>query len=269
MPWQPTTIKRPDRSYNTGAEAVRVTTDAGSGFLKALGNRGGPHLLAAELVGTHLAKWLGLPTFDFTIIQVTDLDEIQFARGGIAKPGPAFITREQSGMVWDGTEDALRSLVNPEDIGKLVLFDTWTRNCDRHPPDLNHRKVNRNNVFLSNEGMSDGQFQLIAMDHTHCFDCGRDLNATLAHIDKERDDRLFGLFPEFKRFIPPHFPALQAAVAKLQALDRKMLHEVVAGIPAQWEVSLTGCNALETFIANRADYMADSFVAFLEKQLGV
>ena len=56
MPWQPTTIRRPDKAYNTSAETVRVTTDVGSGFLKALGNRGGPHLLAAELVATQLLR---------------------------------------------------------------------------------------------------------------------------------------------------------------------------------------------------------------------
>lgn len=56
MPWHPTTIRRPDKAYRTATDAVRVTTDAGPGFLKALGNHGGPHLLAAEWVGTHLVR---------------------------------------------------------------------------------------------------------------------------------------------------------------------------------------------------------------------
>ena len=182
MPWQPITIRRPDKLFATATETVRVTTDAGPGFLKALGNKGGPHYLAADWLGTQLAAWLGLPTFEFAIIQVTKHDEIKF-KAGYALPGPAFITREQSGMTWGGTPKELDSLVNPADIGKLVLFDTWTRNCDRHPPDLAMRKPNLGNVFLSNKGMTGGKFELIVMDHTHCFTCGRDLNAHLAHID--------------------------------------------------------------------------------------
>jgi hypothetical protein len=82
MPWQPTTILRTDRALRTATDTVQVMTDAGSGYLKALGNHGSPHYLAADLIGTQLANWLGLPTFEFTIIQVTDLDEIRFLRGG-------------------------------------------------------------------------------------------------------------------------------------------------------------------------------------------
>jgi hypothetical protein len=184
--------------------------------------------LTGQSVGpavTQLAAWLGLPTFEFAIIQVTTMDEIRF-KSGQAQPGPAFITREQSGMVWSGAEDELEMLVNPADIGKLVLFDTWTRNCDRHPPDLTTRKVNRNNVFLSNEGMADGTLQLVAMDHTHCFNCGRDLNAQLAHINLVKGEEMFGLFPDFKPFIRTHWDAVVAAVAKLKTLDKSWVKDL-------------------------------------------
>src|SRR5437764_66658 len=149
MVWQPRFIRRPDRAYRTATDTVRVTTDAGPGFLKAMGNHGGPHLLAAEWIGTHLAHWLGLATFEIALIRVAVEDEIEFLSGQRAQPGPAFIAREQSGMVWGGAGGVLEKLVNPEDLAKLVLFDTWTRNCDRYPPDLRTRKPNRNNVFLS------------------------------------------------------------------------------------------------------------------------
>jgi hypothetical protein len=58
MAWNPTVIKSVDAAYATASEAMRVKTDAGYGFLKALGNRGGPHLLAADWVGTKLAGLL-------------------------------------------------------------------------------------------------------------------------------------------------------------------------------------------------------------------
>ena len=56
--------------------------------------RRGPHALASELVGTQLADWFGLPTFDYSIIRVeTDEIELRFANGQLAQTGPAFITR--------------------------------------------------------------------------------------------------------------------------------------------------------------------------------
>lgn len=59
---------------------VRVETDQGEGFLKALRNPEGPHVLACELVGTLLADGMGIPTLDFSIIEVTD-ESWQVAEG--------------------------------------------------------------------------------------------------------------------------------------------------------------------------------------------
>lgn len=264
MPWNPTTIIRADKPFKTATDTVRVTTDVGPGYLKALGNHGSPHYLAADLVGTELARWLGLPTFDWAIVDVTPEDEIRFVDGRLAETGPAFITREQSGTTWSGTESDLDALVNPADLGKLVLFDTWTRNCDRHPPDLTKRKVNRNNVFLSNEGMPDGQWQLMAMDHTHCFDCGRDLNAHLARVDLVQDDRLFGLFPEFSKLIGQHPQGVADGLGRLHTLDRNWLLSVVAQIPARWQVDDAARLALVTLLIERAHFVHSSFPAMLE-----
>jgi hypothetical protein len=47
-----------------GRSGACVETDAGEGFLKAMGNPESPHVLACELVGTLLAEWLGLPTLE-------------------------------------------------------------------------------------------------------------------------------------------------------------------------------------------------------------
>lgn len=98
MPWAPTYIRRPDQALKTATATVRVTTDAGLGYLKALGNHGSPHYLAADLVATQLAGWFGLPIFDFAIVDVTDEDEIVFLNGQRAQMGPAFITRAESGI---------------------------------------------------------------------------------------------------------------------------------------------------------------------------
>ena len=105
--WQPRTILRFVRAFPTSTSVVRVDTDAGEGYLKALGNPEGPHVLACELVGTLLAEWLGLPTLEHALVWVTPEDEIPLAGGGLAAPGPAFITKAASGFSWGGDEETL------------------------------------------------------------------------------------------------------------------------------------------------------------------
>src|SRR5580658_10417394 len=91
--WHPRTIRRFIRSIPTSTNVLQVDTDVGEGYLKAMGNPEGPHVLACELVGTILAEWLGIPTLEHALIQVTPDDELPFAKGGAATPGMAFITR--------------------------------------------------------------------------------------------------------------------------------------------------------------------------------
>ena len=131
-PWNPTHVKRFIQAFPTSACAALVETDAGKGYLKALGNDEGPHILACEWIGTKLAKWFGLSTFDAAIIQITEFDEIPFHNGNKAQIGPAFIARAEFGETWSGDAKQLDRIFNPEDISRLVVFDTWTLNCDRH-----------------------------------------------------------------------------------------------------------------------------------------
>jgi hypothetical protein len=181
-PWQPTCVLRFEKPLDTSMGTARIVTDAGKAYLKALGNPQGPHGLACEWVGTQLARWLGLRTFDFALLTLDELDEIPFLRGGHAQPGPAFVTRAEKGHTWGGAPEELKAVENCDDVARLVVFDTWTLNCDRHPPNLSERKPNYDNVFLSEEGAARGRFRLVAMDHTHCFTCGRDLTKRLASI---------------------------------------------------------------------------------------
>src|SRR5438132_6499286 len=150
MPWQPTTFLRFEEGLDTSMGTARIVTDAGPAYIKALGNRQGPHALACEWVGTQLAAWFGLPTFDFALMPIdASVDEILFLRGGRATSGTAFVTRATLGHTWGGTTEELDKLANPKAVSRLVVFDTWTRNCDRHPPDLTQRRPNYDNVFLA------------------------------------------------------------------------------------------------------------------------
>jgi hypothetical protein len=71
MSWQPSTTLRFRRSDPSSRGVVRVVTDQGVGFLKAIGNPEREHVLACEWVGTHLARLLRLPTFEIALIEVS------------------------------------------------------------------------------------------------------------------------------------------------------------------------------------------------------
>jgi hypothetical protein len=250
--WQPKEILRFIRGFDTGTEAVLVLTDVGNGYLKAMGNRGGEHCLACEWVATHLARWFKLPTFDFALIKVCDLDEIPFFRGGRAQPGPAFIARAELGEPWGGKEIQLNRLFNPQDISRLVVFDTWVLNCDRHAP-KRHRKPNFNNVFLSEEAPDD-HFLLKAMDHTHAFSCGRELTPRIANLDHIKDPEVYGLFPGFRKMIDGD--EFRKALDDLSQLPRQFVEEVVRSVPHEWDVPPNARAALTELIVQRALYLA-------------
>ena len=238
-------------------------TDAGRAYIKALGNRQGPHALACEWVGTQLARWFGLPTFDFAILTLDDTDEIPFHRGGVAQPGPAFVSRAETGHGWGGSPEELNLLDNPEDVARLVVFDTWTLNCDRHPPDPATRKPNYDNVFLS-EGEADaGRFRLVAMDHTHCFTCGRDLTQPVATIDRIKDERLYGLFPGFVPAVRERREVVAEAAERLRTFEAETCTSIVASIPAEWQVRSDARTGLCDLICQRAGFVADNVVDWL------
>lgn len=257
--WTPLTIHRWIDSFPTSSCVALVQTDAGPGYLKALGNGEGPHILACELVGTRLAMWLKLPTFEYAIIPVTRNDEIWFHNGESARPGPAFITKATRGDVWSGGVADLRKVENREAISRLVVFDTWTLNCDRFSKRENASKprIKRDNVFLS-ASSNPGRFRLVAMDHTCCFTCGGELTKRLAFDATVKDARVYGLFPEFRDFLDRS--EIEAAVRDLRTIERTVVEPMVNDIPNEWEVGPEAKSALVELIVQRASFVADTII---------
>lgn len=270
--WQPTTIRRFVTGLPTSAQTTLVQTDAGPGFLKAMGGPEGPHTLASEVVATQLAAWFGLSTLDWAIIPVDEVDEIPFLdreknRIGQAMPGPAFITRAEQGVTWGGGDRELKLLVNPQDISRLVVFDTWVLNCDRRAPadpDTNRRRKPKwDNVFLSEEAPA-GQFLLKAIDHTHCFTCGREWTRRLARVDTIKDSRVFGLFPAFRDFL--NRDAVIQAAGDLKSISQQVVQEMIQRVPKEWDVRQMARTALADLVVGRAAYVAETIEARLWPQ---
>jgi len=250
--WNPTCIRRVAKTYPSGSEVVEVVSDAGPGFAKFLGNKEGPHVLACEWIGTRLAALLGLPVFDYAVFEYDGVPEIELASGCVAQAGPAWITRKEEGHPWSGEEEDLKLLANPEDLAGLVVLDTWILNCDRHCPEP--RRINRNNVFLARREHSHDSLTLVVMDYTHAFTCGRALTQKLAGIDRVKSDDIYGLFPEFRKWMTAQH--MQAVCDRLARISDSAIREVVDGTPDAWLEDLPLREAVERFLTGRRDYLA-------------
>ncbi|MFC1759478.1 HipA family kinase [Planctomycetota bacterium] len=259
MTWHPTEITRYIEPRQSSTQVVIVDTDAGIGYLKAMGNPEGEHALACDFVGTQLANWFGLRTFDQCIIYVDDVVPIQFLNGKFASPGPALISRAEDGGPWGGEKRQLKTLANVDDVSKLVVFDTWILNRDRH----SQNRVNRDNVFLSTETDSH-RLDVLAMDHTHCFGAKGELSIRLAEIGNIRDSETYGLFPEFRECLDQD--VVTASVKHLATITKETATEIVDRIPPEWDVSVDARNALVDLIVARATYVAENIKLHLWRQ---
>jgi hypothetical protein len=261
--WKPTRLMEVAGSVDTSTGATEVTTDAGRAYIKALGNRQGPHVLATDWVGTHLAKWFGLSTFDVAIFHLKPDDEFELPRGVKVMPGPVFASRALPGDPWGKSELQLDQLANPEDITRLVVFDTWTLNCDRHYHDEAVRMPNYDNVFLSSEGVDAGKRRLIAMDHGLCFiRSNEELSPKLVHIDKMKDANVYGLFPEFQNKLQQGI--LLECASRLRTMDAATAGAIIETVPSEWKVSSDSRLAWRDLILQRADFVADNIQQWIE-----
>lgn len=263
--WKPTEILEVAAPLGTSTGPARVETDLGPAYAKFVGNPEGPHTLFCELVGVRAAAWLGLPTFDYALIPVPQEGLVQYKNNLLSKSGPAFATRLTEGVAWGGTDLELKAVENPEAISGLVVLDTWLLNCDRfrsQPPRINVR-----NVFLASTEAARGKYRLVAMDHTHCFTCGRELTTKLASIDTIRHNQVHGNFPAFQGYVTLKTAATY--LKKLGRLDRESAGSFVAGTPREWEVNAETQNVFVGFLVDRAKYLAENCAQMLVDQLCV
>lgn len=264
MAWQPKTILRLEECIPSSSNVFRVVTDAGKGYLKTLGNPEGPRSLICEWVAWHLAQKLRLTTFDATLINIAPEDELPFPKGGFAAPGPAFITKAENGTVWGGSQIELRKLVNPEDLARLVVFDTWLRNRDRCPPPGAPWHNNLRNVFLSFEDVPADRACLKAMDHTHCFTWSPTLSVKIAMIDEWQDERIYGRFVEFEPWLTRErvVPVLE----DLKLIKREQIVQILASVPPEWQLDGNVREAMVNFLMARAGWLGDNLESLLFPQ---
>ena len=263
-PWRPTRVIGVVERFDTSTSPLLVMTDAGKAFVKTLGNPEGAAALVSEWIGTKLAAWLGLPTFDIAILDYPDDLSFALTKGCVTIPGPAFAARFVAGRSWDGTEADLASVENTKAIDGLVVFDMWTRNYDRH---AEPSRCNVRNVFFSEENARKGRYRLLAMDHTECFRTGRPLtDRGLFGIDSVRDDRHYGLFPAFRAKLTRE--DVGAWLDKLAQFRGPDFDEAAREVPPAWRLRDETREALRTFCVDRAKFLAETAEKILEAACG-
>jgi hypothetical protein len=266
-PWSPTRFVRFEESIGTSTGPARIITDAGPAFLKAVNNPIGPHALVRDFLGTGLAAWLGLDTFEIALMQVRPGDEIPLSRGGMASAGTAFLARRADGYTWGGSDAELDRIENADAISRLVVFDTWTLNADRYPPPSSPRKPNPDNVFLSGEKASVGHFRLLAFDHTECFGgSSRDLSVRVADIRNIKNVEVFGLFRAFAPRVSAN--DLRASVGRLSEFKRSVISDLVAQVPWDWQLEPAVGDALCELATQRAAFVAENIERAISEATG-
>ena len=279
--WRPTRVLRHERALGTSMNTAVVLTDAGRGYLKALGNAQGEHALACELIGSSLADWLGLPGLDYGLVTIDADDEVCLdddeqkplhARRR-ASAGPAFITKAlETARTWSGDPQILARLKNIDTLTGLVVVDTWIGNPDRHPrrpPDASistwqHR--NLDNVMLHRPPGA-RKDRVLAMDFSVCLHCRAGGLRPSYGDGLVRDDGIYGLYPEFEPYV-----TVQRAAPFLDRLRQaselaQHLVEVMARIPSEWQVDARTRSGVREFLSARAAYLVDNFRSNLQRVL--
>jgi len=263
--WQPTQILDFIRQVGSSTGPCVVNTDSGRAYVKAPQNNEGPHALVCDWLGTYLARWFGLPCFETAIVEHDGITDLPLKSGGVAEAGPVFATREVFGEQWDGKAASLDRLVNPDDLTRLVLFDTWIRNRDRYRPARGQEpaRINLGNVFLAKAGPGrPAATRLMAIDHTHVFSRGAELTRGLSDLSEMQDETVYGLFPAF--FDRLRRPAFDLGVGRLREFSPKTIREPLDQVPEAWQLGFEMRKTLTEFLSRRAAYVADT----IENALG-
>ena len=256
MRWQPTSVRMAlPTKIPSSTSPCHVITDVGNAYLKLPNNPQGTPTVISEFIGTQLAEWFGLPTFEYALMTVSEA-ELYPDRADLTSPITVFATREEDGEKWQGSADELKLIVNAKDISRLVVFDTWVGNYDRHSKHMRageeaeHR--NDGNVFLSTDAER-GKLKLKVYDHTHCHFAILVASPDVDLHQKITDDAVYGLFPEFRPFI--NRPSVQSAIHQLGQMNQEIARQVVQAVPGEWLDRQEIRDKLAEFIKSRSEFL--------------
>jgi hypothetical protein len=108
-------------------------------------------------------------------------------------------------------------------------------------------------VLLLGLNEDDSGTELRVMDFTHAFTWGEPLDRRLGYQEKIKDPRIYGLFPEFRKYIDR--VEMTRCLALLDRFRREDANRIVATVPGRWDVNTETRRALSTFLYERAHFI--------------
>ena len=263
--WQPTKLTHVVEALTNSTKPLHIATDQGDAIMKAVGNPEGLESLAFELVGTELACWFGLKTPDFAILNLLGIPKTWNPNFEI-EDGYAFLSRYIQAATYDGHGTLLKKLANPDDLARLVVFDTWIRNSDRYPPDTYSAEIqpNLDNLMFRRSRRDKAlRYDLIVFDHTHAFSS----SGFEGLHDRQliSDDEVYGFFPPFKQYMS--LRAIKSATDQLRKIDASDVKTLLDAVPSGWGVTIELKRKWSDFIYERAQFVAETIEAKIVYQL--
>jgi hypothetical protein len=125
--------------------------------------------------------------------------------------------------------------------------------------------VNLDNVFLIQRAAGEREVQLKAIDFTHAFTCGREINRRLGFIEKIRDEKIYGLFPQFKSFL--NREQVRQVSTRLSQFSRTVAEEVIGAIPKHWEIDTENRSVWAKMITERSHFISEHIESILWPQM--
>lgn len=258
--WKPTKIERVISVKQTSTRPLHVVTDQGVALVKYMGNKQGNDALICELLGTALARCIGLNTPDFSVSPIKSLD----AHDPFIKidDGPAFFSRWETAVPLSPNSTMLVNLRHKDHLAKLVAFDTWVRNKDRFSDDYDgeHENKNFDNLLFAPDKKKTA---LLVIDHSHAF--------TETTLEDELDEgwaaekTVYGFFGEFKPFLK--VKDIQLALDAIRRIDELKLKAICDAIPKEWGMTEALAKRLSSLIALRAEALCGWLPGALFEQM--
>lgn len=213
-------------------------------IVKFPGNKQGTKALVNEYIASNLCKYLKLPIFDYSLINVKISDYNENTKNEIIPlEGTAFGTVYNDNALTILNARMISKSSNRHDAIKILIFDLLIGNYDR----------NKGNLMI--DSVSKKMFMI---DHTHIFGLGTIWDEVqLPRLMNEEfeistlDQFNYNNIIESIKFDDEFYCELNKFIIRVKNINKKFINNIMNSIPSDWLVSDKEKKLLVEYIYNR------------------
>ena len=249
--WKPSKILRIVNILNsTSMQPLLAKTDEGLALVKYMGNRQGDISLVCELIGSAIARLVGLRTPDYCILNCPEFQHHVLTKA--TTNDPAFATRWlDTATTASLSENLFGKLRDRNDIAKLIAFDTLVKNTDRFSE---YDDSNCDNLLIVPDRR---KTSLVVIDHGHIIIDPYQTEISIDANEWPNEEKIYGYHPLFATFL--NQSSVDHALEAIEQVDRSSLEPIFSSIPRVWGISDTELDNLANCMECRARNMKDWF----------